>query len=166
MAKTGDVVKGGQKYQDVRIASAMAYARLGGAAEADAFAPVAAGEKLAVAEFKECATRLELAKKCDKDVACYVAGLEDPSLPKQEKAAFQLGHLGKAALPGLVKKIAVREPIVRLALLHSLGKVADKGAAEVLKALDAQIEIDRTKPAPMRDIVLEMRALKAYLESK
>ena len=59
----------------------------------------------------------------------------------------------------------MREPIVRLALLHSLGKVADKGSADVIKALDAQIEIDRTKPT-MREVVNEMRALKAYLESK
>ena len=165
-AKSADVMKDGAKYPDVRIAAAMSYARMGGAAEQAAFAPVAAAEKAAPEQFKECATRLEVAKKCAKDVGCYIGALDDPSLPKQEKAGFMLGHLGKEALPGLVKKISAREPIVRLAVLHSIGLLADKGAADVLKALDAQIDTDRTKPAPWREIVNEMRALKAYLESK
>jgi HEAT repeat protein len=165
-ARSGDVTKDGQKYPDVRVAAATAYARLGAAAEATAFKPLADSEKAAPEEFKECMTRLELAKKCDKDVACYAAGLDDPSLAKQEKAAFMLGRLGKEGLPPLVKKVSAREPVVRLAVLQSIGKLADKGAPDVLKALDAQIEIDRTKPQPWRDIVAEMRALKAHIESK
>ncbi len=168
-AKSADIMKDGEKFANIRIAAAMAYARLGAAAEAAAFAPVAAAEKGAPEEFKECATRLEVGKKCNKDVACYAGALDDPSLPKQEKAAFMLGNLGKAALPALTKKISSREPIVRLAVLHSIGKLVVPSSGDVpavVKALDTQIDIDRTKPAPWRDIVLEMRALKAYLESK
>ncbi len=165
-AKTADVMKEGEKYPDVRISAALAYARLGGAAEAAAFAPVAAAEKAAPTEFAECATRLELAKKCDKEVVCYGEGLNDAVLAKQEKAAFMLGRLGKPALPFLLKKINHQEPVVRLAVLHSIGTVAEKGSAETIKALEAQIELDRTKPPPLRDLVNEMRALKAYLESK
>jgi HEAT repeat protein len=167
-AKSADVTKDGQKYPDVRIAAAMAYARLGGAAEAAAFAPVAAAEKAAPEQFKECATRLELAKKCNKDVACYGEGLSDPSLPKQEKAAFMLGRLGKEAAPIIAKKISVHEPIVRLALLFSAGRVIERGSADAqaaIKAIDTQIDIDRTKPN-MREVVNEMRALKAWLQSK
>ena len=165
-AKSADVTKDGQKYPDVRIAAATAYARLGGKAEAEAFAPVAAAEKAAPEEFKECATRLEVAKKCDKDMACYAAALDDSNLAKQEKAAFHLARFGKDAEPALTKKVSAREPIVRLAVLHSLGTIGDKGNVTVLKAIDAQIENDRTKNQPWRDIVNEMRALKAYLESK
>jgi HEAT repeat protein len=166
VAKTGDVVKDKEKYPDVRLAAAMTYARLGGAAEAAAFAPVAASEKAASEEFKEDAERLEVAKKCGKDVTCYATVLgTDPKLTHQEKAAFMLGRMGKPALPALLKKLSTREPVVRQAVLLGIGKIADKSSPEALKALDAQIEIDRTKP-PMRPLVEEMRAVRAEISSK
>jgi len=144
----------------------MSYARLGGPAEAAAFAPVAASEKAASEEFKEDAERLEVAKKCGKDVTCYGTTLDtDPKLTHQEKAAFMLARMGKPALPALIKKLSTREPVVRLAVLFGIGKIADKSSADALKALDAQIEIDRTKP-PMRALVEEMRAVRAQIQSK
>ncbi|MDB4968227.1 MAG: lyase domain protein repeat-containing protein [Myxococcales bacterium] len=166
IAKTGDVMKDKEKYPDVRLAAAMAYARLGGPAEAAAFAPVAAGEKAATEEFKEDAERLEVAKKCGKDVTCYAQVLEsDPKLTHQEKAAFMLARMGKPALPALLKKLSTREPIVRFAVLFGIAKIADKSSTEAKKALDAQIEVDRTKP-PMRPLVEEMRAVRAEINSK
>ncbi len=166
VAKTGDVVKDKEKYPDVRLAAALAYARLGGPAEAAAFAPVAAAEKAAPDEFKEDAERLELAKKCGKDVTCYATALDsDTKLTHQEKAAFMLARMGKPALPALVKKLNTREPIVRFAVLFGLGKIADKSSGDAVKALDAQIENDRTKP-PMKPLVEEMRAVRAEISSK
>jgi HEAT repeat protein len=166
VAKTGDVIKDKEKYPDVRLAAAMTYARLGGAAEAAAFAPVAAGEKEAVAEFREDAERLEVAKKCGKDVTCYATTLDtDPKLTHQEKAAFMLARMGQPALPALLKKLSTREAIVRYAVLFGIGKIANKSSADAVKALDAQIEIDRTKP-PMRPLVEEMRAVRAEINSK
>jgi HEAT repeat protein len=163
VAKTGDVVKDKEKYPDVRLAAAMSYARLGGAAEAAAFAPVAAAEKAAPEEFKEDAARLEVAKKCGKDLTCYGTTLAtDASLPHQEKAAFMLSRMGKPALGPLVKKLSTREPIVRQAVLFGLGKIGDKTSTDAIKALDAQIELDRTKP-PMRALVEEMRATRAMI---
>ena len=47
----------------------------------------------------------------------------------------------------------------------AIGKVADKTSAEATKALDAQIETDRSKP-PLRPLVEEMRAVKAMISSK
>ncbi|HEY1587215.1 MAG TPA: HEAT repeat domain-containing protein, partial [Polyangia bacterium] len=165
VAKTGDVVKDKQKYPDVRLAAAMSYARLGGAAEAAAFAPVAAAEKAAPEEFKEDASRLEVAKKCGKDATCYATVLAtDASLPHQEKAAFMLSRMGKAGMPGLVKKLSTREPIVRQAVLFGIGKIGDKSSTDALKALDAQIDVDRTKP-PMRALVEEMRAVRAMISN-
>jgi HEAT repeat protein len=161
-AKSGDVTKDGQKYPDVRLAAAMAYARVGYAAEAAAFAPVAAGEKAASAEFAEDAERLEVAKTCNKDVACYGKALDDAKLTHQEKAAFMLGRLGKDGLPFLVKKLTTKEPIVRFAVLWSLSRVADKSSAEAMKALAAQIELDKTKP-PFKALVEEMRAVQAEI---
>lgn len=167
VAKTGDVMKEGEKYPDVRIAAAMAYSRLGGKAEAAAFAPVAKAETAAKAVFDECAQRLEVVAKCesDKDRACVEKGLEDKVLAKQEKAAFFLSRFGKDALPALTKKIGHKEPIVRLAVMYSVGKIATSADAELRKALDAQIEIDRTKP-PLRGLVEEMRALAAVVGNK
>jgi HEAT repeat protein len=164
-AKSADVTKDGEKYPDVRIAAAMAYSRLGGAAEAAAFAPVAAGEKKAQAEFEECATRLEVAKKCGKDVACYGGALEDKVLAKQEKAAFMLGHMGKEGLPFLVKKLKTPERVIREAVLVGISRLADKSSADVKKTLDDQIELDRTKP-PLKAIVEEMRAVRAEIDSR
>ncbi len=167
VAKTGDVVKEGEKYPDVRIAAAMAYSRLGGKAEAAAFLPVAKGETAAKAVFDECMQRLEVAAACssDKDRACFEKALDDKVLAKQEKAAFFLARFGKEALPALTKRISHKEPIVRLAVMYSVGKVATAADADVRKALDAQIEIDRTKP-PLRGLVEEMRALAAILANK
>ena len=166
MAKTGDIIKDKEKYADVRTSSALAYARVGGAAEATAFAPVAAGEKEAITEFKEDAERLEVAKKCGKDLTCYATVLDtDPKLTHQEKAAFMLARLGKPALPALLKKLSTREPVVRMAVLFAVGKVADKTSDDAKKALDAQIDIDKTKP-PFRPIVEEMRAVRAVISSR
>ena len=170
VAKTGDVTKDGQKYADVRLAAGMSYSRLGGPAEADAFAPALAAEKAkaegAKEQFAEYAQRLELAKKCNRDAACYIAGLEDPILAKQEKAAFMLGTFDKAVLPALAKKVSTKEPVVRMAVLFSIGKLADKTSADVKKAIEAQIELDRTKPQPFRMLVEEMRATLAMISAK
>jgi len=170
VAKTGDVVKEGQKYADVRLAAGMAYSRLGGAAEADAFAPVYAAEKAkaegAKEQFAEYAMRLEVAKKCNRDSACYITALDDKDLAKQEKAAFMLGTFDKSVLPALTKKVSSKEPVVRIAVLFSIGKLADKTATDVKKAIEAQIELDRTKPQPFRLLVEEMRATLAMIGGK
>ncbi len=170
VAKTGDVTKDGEKYPDVRLAAALAYARLGGAAEAAAFAPVAASEKAASEEFAQDKVRLDVAKQCGKDVGCYAKILADSSdepssLARQEKAAFMLGRMGKNALPVLTKKVSSRAPIVRFAVLWSLSRVADKSAGDAKKALLDQIELDKTKP-PFKPLVEEMRAVLAEINSR
>ena len=63
-----------------------------------------------------------------------------------------------------LKKLSTHEPVVRLAVLFGIGKIG-KGNAEAAKALDAQIENDRTKP-PMRALVEEMRAVRAQISGK
>ena len=166
VAKTGDVIKDKEKYPDVRLAAAMTYARLGGPAEAAAFAPVAAGEKAATEEFKEDAERLEVAKKCGKDVTCYATTLDtDSEADAPGEGGVHAGAHGQAGAAGALKKLNTREPVVRLAVLFGIGKIADKSSADAVKALDAQIENDRTKP-PMRTLVEEMRAVRAQVNSK
>jgi HEAT repeat protein len=165
VAKTGDVVKEGQKYPDVRIAAAIAYGRLGTAAEAAAFQPVAAAEKAAKDVFDETMLRLEVGKKCGKDIKCYAAALDETVLAKQEKAAFMLSRLGPEALPILTKKLTTKEPIVRFAVLFGIGKIADKSATETLKALEEQIDLDKGKP-PIKPLVDEMRAVASAIAGR
>jgi HEAT repeat protein len=170
VAKTGDVTQNGEKYPDVRLAAALAYGRVGGPAEAAAFAPVLAAEKAAPEEFKQDMVRLEVGKKCNKDVQCYAQVLADTSdqgdnLARQEKAAFMLGRLGKAGLPALVKKLSTHAPIVRFAVLWAVGRNADKSSTDAKKALADQIEVDKTKP-PMKPLVEEMRAVQAQIGQK
>jgi HEAT repeat protein len=164
-AKSGDVIKDKEKYPDVREAAALSYSRLGGAAEAAAFAPLAAGEKVAKDIFDECAQRLAVAKQCGKDVTCYGKTLDDKTIVRQEKAAFMLARLGKPALDPLTAHLKTNEPVVRFAILYGIGRIADKSSANAIKALDAQIDIDSTKP-PLRPIVEEMRAVRAEINSK
>jgi hypothetical protein len=68
-------------------------------------------------------------------------------------------------MPALLKKLSTREPLIRQAVLFGIGKIGDKSSGDALKALDAQIENDKTKP-PMRPLVEEMRAVRAELTSK
>ena len=88
--------------------------------------------------------------------------LTDKDSNKGEKAAFMLSRLGKPALPALSKELGNREPLVRMAVLFALSRVADKTCVEVRKALDDQIALDETKP-PMRPIVHEMLALRMMI---
>jgi hypothetical protein len=76
-----------------------------------------------------------------------------------------LGRLGKSALDPLVAKLSTREPVVRLAVLYGIARLADKSSAAAQKALDQQIDVDSTKP-PFRPLVEEMRAVRAEIHSR
>ncbi len=158
-----------EKADDVRGAAALAYSRIGGAADAAPVAGVAKAEKVEKDLFAECAQRLDVSKVCGKDLACYGKALDDAVLAKQEKAAFMLAQLGASApataLPFLAKKVASREPIVRLAVLFGVGKLGTHTDDVAKKALEAQIENDRTKP-PLRPLVDEMRATLAMVNGR
>jgi hypothetical protein len=126
----------------------------------------AASEKVAADVFKESLQRLDVAKECKDNVGCYAKALDDKTLVKQEKAAFMLARMGgKDGLAALSSHVNTKEPLIRMAVLFALGKQGDKSCEGCKKALDAQIEIDKTKP-PMRPIVEEMRAVLAEISNK
>ncbi len=167
-AQNGDILKDGQRYPDVRMAAALAYGRLGGAAEADAFAKLAASEKAIKPVTDEAATRLSVAKACKADVVCYekeLLAVDNNTLVRQEKAAFMLARLGKPALPALLKKVNTPEPVVRFAVLYGIARTGDASCAECKKALTDQIDIDRGK-SNLAPLVDEMRAVIAELGHK
>jgi HEAT repeat protein len=166
MAKSGFAMVNGEKFDDVRVASAMAYGRVGGAADYAGFAAATAAEKVAADVFKESLQRLEVAKECKDNVGCYAKALDDKVLVKEEKAAFMLARMsGKDGLDALAKHVSTKEPLIRMAVLFALGKQGDKSCDACKKALEAQIDIDKTKP-PLRPIVEEMRAVQAEILNK
>jgi HEAT repeat protein len=159
IAKTGDVMKDGQKYPDVRMAAATAYSLIAGAEDAAAFTPLATSESTEPAKdtFDQAQTRLQVATECKQDVSCYGAKLNDQSPLKQEKAAFALAQLGAPGLPPLLKAVGAKELDVRRAVLWSINKLANQSNVDAQTALKSQIEIDREKPV-LRFQVEEMRA--------
>jgi HEAT repeat protein len=143
-------------------AAATAYSRLAWAEQANVTwqkLPADLEESDAHVVFKNASARLEVAKACKKDVACYAAKLNDADATKAEKAAFMLARLGKEGAAQLTKAVSNREPIVRMTVLWGLSASGDKSAVE---PLEKQIALDETKP-PLRGIVDEMRATLALL---
>jgi HEAT repeat protein len=166
-----EIARTGSAAANLRVAAAMALGRLGGKAEEAVFAPVAKSE--GYAEFLEAAERLEVAKECDQSVECYAKKLDAPKLTHQEKAAFMLGVVAAGAKDGaksvalgaLVKKLPTTEPVVRLAVIESLNRLADKGCAECRKTLQELIarEERMTKIPAFTNLVNEMRVAYALL---
>lgn len=121
--------------------------------------------------FKNALARIAVVKDCGKDAACYGKKLAvaDPDKTvvsaKSEKAAFMLGRLGKAGLAELQKHVGHKDSATRFAVLFALTRVAGKGDQGVLKAIEDQIDIDRTKP-PLLPLVDEMRVTSAIISQR
>jgi HEAT repeat protein len=125
------IAKDGKSPANLRVAAAMALGRLGGKAEAEAFGPIAKSE--GYAEFNEVMERLDVAKGCPTGAdECYIKALDAPKLTHQEKAAFMLGAAKNrpAALKALVAHLTTPEPVIRLAILDSLRRLADKSCTD------------------------------------
>ncbi len=141
------------------------YSRLIGGDRAAALVPLfkaAPAETDISVAFKNALFRSEVAKACGKDVACYGKLLGDPISPKSEKAAFMLGRFGHGGVAYLAKGVNHKDSATRFAVLFSLTRVAGKDDKDALKAIDDQIEIDKTKP-PLLPLVDEMRVTQAIV---
>ena len=112
-----------------RQAAVVAISRLGNESNIAAFkaiptsapkAAVPACTKMVAAEI----SRLEAAKECKKDVACWVTKLEDKSRKVRERAAYELGWAGsKENLPALYKAAEDDDPDARMAATIALGQL-------------------------------------------
>jgi HEAT repeat protein len=109
--------------------------------------------------------RLEAAKECKKDQACWVKLLSDKDAIKAEKAAFELARIGKPAVAALAKAVSHPDPATRFAVLYGLQKSADKTCADCKAALEKQISIDEGKK-PLKGLVEEMRATVALISNR
>ncbi|MEE8408404.1 MAG: HEAT repeat domain-containing protein [Myxococcota bacterium] len=123
-AKTGDVPG--------RRAALAAAGRLGDASNLAAFKALAkvGGKgvpvKVMAKVVKQEAVRLEAAKECKTDLACWTDRLDDTNPKVRDKAAWELGWLGKKeAMPALLKAAEDSNAIVRMAAVLSLGRIGD-----------------------------------------
>src|SRR5260370_2189053 len=99
--------------------AATAYSRLADAEHANVTfqkLPADLAETDAGAAFRAATARLQVAKDCKKDIACYAKVLAGPDANKADKAAFMLARLGKPAASELAKAVGHPEPLVRFAV--------------------------------------------------
>ncbi len=116
--------------------------------------------------FQNAIDRVKLVGECKKDIACYGKALTDPKSARAERAAFALSRLGHDAVPQLVKQVGHKDSAVRTAVLYALTRVATKADDSVLKALGAQIDLDRTKDKIGIALAEEMRVVSAIISHR
>ncbi len=109
--------------------------------------------------------RLDAAKECKKDQACWVKLLGGKDGVKAEKAALMLARVGKPALSDLSKQVSNPDQFVRVAVLYALSKSADKSCTECKAALEKQISADSGK-RPLKGLVEEMRVALALISGR
>lgn len=116
--------------------------------------------------FENAVDRIKVAKECGKDVGCNGKMLNDANPAKAERAAFSLSRAGKDALPVLIKNVGHKDPATRSGVLFALSRIATKADQEVLKALNAQIDIDKTKDKAGQALADEMRVTAAIISHR
>jgi HEAT repeat protein len=95
---------------------------------------------------------LKAGASCKSDAACWTAKLGDPEGAVRQRAALELGRMGKAqAVKPLVEHLSDREPETRAAVLQALMWLVQSDAAAakqllpILPKLEQQYSADRGK---------------------
>jgi HEAT repeat protein len=176
IAKTGYVkLPDGRKASDLRANAAIDLARIAGRESFEPFKALADKETDVQGPFGEAMDRLQVAKECGNDLACYGKKLNDPSWPRAEKAAFAIGFSGnKSGIPLLLaamKPIATMQPDrfpVHQAILYSLTRLGSKSCADCEASLLKQIERDEkaVRIPGARDLLGETRVALAVIQNK
>ena len=176
IAKTGYVTApDGRKASDLRANAAIDLSRIAGKEHFEAFKALAEKESEAEGKFGEALDRLQVAKECGSDLACYGKRLNDPSWTRAEKAAFAIGFLGdKKGIPLLLaalKPVATMQPErfpVHQAILHALTVLGNKTCADCEEKLLKQIERDEkaVRIPGARDLLAETRVALAVIQNK
>lgn len=104
---------------------------------------------------------LEVAKECGDQAACYGRHLKGADRLKAEKAAWQLGRLGKgAAEDELLAALDTENLELRKVIIKALFRAGSKKTADKVSAV---IEAEKSRKAPeFQDIHFKMKALRAY----
>ena len=176
LAKNGYVTTNGQKASDLRASSAIALARIAGKETYESFAALFDKETAARGVFELALARMNVAKECDRDVACYGKKLNDSQPERAEKAAFAIAFSGdaKKGLPLLLNSmkpitsmVPERYP-VHQAVLFALARLATKDCKDCIEKLDKQIERDEkaVRLPGARDLLGETRVTEAIILNK
>ncbi len=177
IAKNGNVKNSeGETAADLRASAAIALARIAGKESYDAFKSLVDNETAAQGVFGMALDRMQVAKECGDNLACYGKTLNDPSWTRAEKAAFALAFSGNAkqALPLL---LASMKPItmmaqdrypVHQAILFGLARLGTKDCKECVEKLDAQIARDEkaVRLPGARDLLGETRVTEAIIQNQ
>jgi hypothetical protein len=177
VAKNGNVKNSeGETAADLRASAAIALARIAGKESYDAFKTLVDNETAAQGVFGMALDRMQVAKECGDDLACYGKTLNDPSWTRAEKAAFALAFSGnsKQAVPLL---LAAMKPIttmaqdrypVHQAILFGLARLGTKDCKECVDKLDAQIARDEkaVRIPGARDLLGETRVTEAIIQNQ
>lgn len=156
---------------EIAMYAATAYSRLVGADGVAEIQKVPDEILDAHEAFTVAQARVDVAKECKADTACYEKFLavetgtlngsaKSLATGKAEKAALMLMQLGKEkGLPALLKHVNAPDAGARLMVLFAIARIGDKSA---IPALDKQIEDDEHKP-PLLPLVHEMRAVRSLI---
>jgi HEAT repeat protein len=175
-ARSGYVVVQGMKASDLRANAAIDLARIAGPENYDEFKALADKEKEVQGIFGEALDRMQVAKECKDDLACYGRKLTDPSWTRAEKAAFYIGFSGDPAR-GLPLLLSALKPVASLtqdrfpvqqAILQAFTRLANKNDTAVIEALQKQIERDENavRLPGARDLLGEARVTLAVIQNK
>jgi HEAT repeat protein len=175
-AKSGYVKSGGEMASDLRASAAIALARIAGKETYEAFKDLADKETAAQGVFGMALDRMQVAKECDQDLACYGKTLGDPSWTRAEKAAFAIAFSGNAK-QGLPLLLAAMKPIttmaqdrypVHQAILFGLAHLGTRDCKECLDKLDQQIAQDEkaVRIPGARDLLGETRVTEAIIQNQ
>jgi HEAT repeat protein len=176
VAKSGYVKTDGQQASDLRASAAIALARIAGKETYDAFKELADKETAAQGVFGMALDRMQVAKECDQDLACYGKALNDPSWTRAEKAAFAIAFSGNAK-QGLPLLLAAMKPIttmaqerypVHQAILFGLARLGTRDCKECIEKLDKQIAQDEkaVRLPGARDLLGETRVTEAIIQNQ
>jgi len=168
-------IEGG--YTNLKDAAAMAYGRLVGAEVVEGY-PIfkkmhddeknLGNKKL----FKEVLERMEVAKDCNDDAACYGKKVTNDklTLAQREKAGLMIGSLadGRKALPDLVKALPVREPVLRLYYLQAAKKIGKATDTDLVQTLEKLAEKDSKRKVKFigADLASEDKVALAVIKNK
>jgi HEAT repeat protein len=176
IARSGYVMSGGEKASDLRASAAIALARIAGKETYDGFKALVDDETAVQGVFGMALDRMQVAKECDQDVACYGKALNDPSWTRAEKAAFAIAFSGNAK-QGLPLLLAALRPIttmaqerypVHQAILFGLARLGTRDCKECIDKLDQQIQHDEKaiRIPGARDLLGETRVTEAIIQNQ
>ena len=177
VAKNGNVKNSdGETAADLRASAAIACARIAGKESYDAFKAMVDNEKAAEGVFGMALDRMQVAKECGDDLACYGKTLNDPSWTRAEKAAFAIAFSGNAK-QGLPLLLAALKPITALAqdrypvhqaILFGLARLGSKDCTACIDKLTQQVEHDEkaVRLPGARDLLGETRVTEAIIQNQ